>query len=80
MKYRNGHAVRRVGRTLGSQEGQASTEYALIFCAFLAMLTVMALLWRSAHSGWREELSYAYPSHSIDEQGALPELQDILLF
>ncbi len=57
-------------------DGQASVEYVLIVCAFMALLAGIAALWRAAESGLLVERAIAASSHQLDTGG----LQDAALY
>lgn len=57
-------------------DGQASVEYALIICAFLALLVGIAALWRAAEMGLLVELAIDASSHQLNVKG----LEDAALY
>ena len=66
-------------RISDEESGQATTEYAVVFAAFIGMLAVIGAIWHAARDGAllrRAEESAAYAL----EGGGLGAWQDILLF
>lgn len=61
------------------QTGQASLEYVVVFCAFLAMVVALIALWRWLSAGGLLGKALAAASHSADA-GLVNALQDALLF
>lgn len=77
------HRVERTGmshRPMScDQTGQASLEYVVVFCAFLAMVVALIALWRWLSAGGLLGKALAASSHSTDA-GLVNALQDALLF
>lgn len=78
--------MQRVGRTgmphrpfPCGQMGQASLEYVVVFCAFLAMVVALIALWRWLSAGGLLGKALAAASHATDG-GLVDALQDALLF
>lgn len=59
--------------------GQASLEYVVVLCAFLAMVVALIALWRWLSAGGLLGTALGSASHSIDA-GLVDALQDVLLF
>ena len=67
-------------RRLDGDSGQSTTEYALVFAAFLAMVGALGLLWHAASGGTLLEIAIRAASHSFSDGSGVGSWQDILMF
>ena len=61
------------------QTGQASLEYVVVFCAFIALVAAFVALWKWLSAGGLLGKALDAASHAIDA-GLVDALQDVLLF
>lgn len=64
---------------LREQSGQATTEYAVVFAAFIGMLAVIGAIWHAARDGALLRRAEEFAAYAL-EGGGLGAWQDILLF
>ena len=67
------------GLLLREESGQATTEYAVVLAAFMAMLAVVGAIWHAARDGALLRLSEQSSAYAV-EGGGLGGWQDILAF
>ena len=62
------------------QSGQSSVEYALALGAFLSVVLVLGLVWRSVGQGGLQRASERAASHAIEGEAAIDGARDLVLF
>ena len=67
---------------LGDESGQSTTEYAIVFMAFLAMLVALGLVWSAAHKGAFVDQAEGTSSHRviIGLPSSAETVQDMFMF
>ena len=74
------HITARLAAMFNDQQGQSTLEYALVFCAVLAIVVACGALWRAAQQGSFVEAAVQASSHSFQLGGMLGGIQDVLLY
>lgn len=67
-------------RARREQTGQSSVEYALVLGAFLSVVLVLGLVWRSVGQGGLQWASERAASHAIEGETAIDGARDLVLF
>ena len=67
---------------LHEESGQSTTEYAIVFLAFLAMVVALGLVWSAGHKGAFVDAAQDTASHRfvLGIPGLLETVQDVFMF